>query len=148
MSPKKRSSSEPTLRISRVLPASPNEVFAAWLDAEGMKSWLCPGAVQTTVVEIDARVGGRFKIVMRDGDVDYVHTGEYREIDPPRRLVFTWISSLTNNEPSLVTIRFNKKGNRTELVLAHERLPSRDSADKHKNGWTSILEKLSQVVKS
>jgi uncharacterized protein YndB with AHSA1/START domain len=135
------------VRIVRLLPATPKEVFAAWLDAEGMKNWLCPGSTKTTVVEIDAKVGGRFKIVMTDRDVAYVHTGEYREINPPKRLVFSWISSLTNSKPSLVTIQFKKKGNQTELALTHEELPNQGSANKHSGGWASILEKLVYVLR-
>lgn len=126
----------------RVLPASLQEVFDAWLDPEGMKEWFCPGSTVTTVEELDARVGGHFKITMRDGDKDYIHTGQYVEINPPKRLVFTWISQLTKNKPSLVTIQFNKKGNQTELVLTHQELPNKDAADKHRGGWTSILDKL------
>ena len=127
----------------RLLPAGLQEVFDAWLDPDGMKDWLCPGSTSTTVDELDARVGGHFTITMRDGDKDYVHRGEYREITPPKRLVFTWISHLTNNKPSLVTIEFNEKGAQTELILTHQELPTKDSAEKHRGGWTSILEKLS-----
>lgn len=146
MSPMKRFSSKPRIRIARLLPAAPQDVFNAWLDADGMKKWLCPGSVMTTVVEIDPKIGGRFKIIMKDGDIEYVHTGEYREITPFKRLVFTWISSLTNNKPSLVTIEFNKKDNQTELILFHEELPSDQAADKHNAGWTSILDKLAKAM--
>ena len=85
--------SRPVVRVVRRLPASREEVFDAWLDAESLQEWMCPGATRKTVAEVDARVGGRFRIVMTGEHGDTEHTGEYREIRRPDRLVFTWIST-------------------------------------------------------
>jgi uncharacterized protein YndB with AHSA1/START domain len=130
------------IRLHRLLPASPQEVFDAWTDPESLQQWLCPGTVSVTHVELDVRVGGHFRIVMREATKDLVHTGEYREIAPPQRLVFTWRSSGTYDQETLVTIELHSRGNKTELVLTHERFPDASSAGKHKDGWQDIVRKL------
>jgi uncharacterized protein YndB with AHSA1/START domain len=124
-----------------MMPARREDVFNAWLDADGMRHWMCPGDIKETDIEIDARVGGKFRLVMHGGENDYEMTGEYVEIDPPSRIAFTWVSH-TAVGGSLVTLQFHDRGEETELVLTHERLPSADIAAQHEGGWTSILEKL------
>lgn len=133
----------PTVRISKIMPAPREDVFNAWLDADGMRHWMCPGDIKETEVEIDARVGGKFRLVMHGGEKDHEMTGEYVEIDPPSRIAFTWVSH-TAVAGSLVTLEFHDRGEETELVLTHERLPSTDIAGQHEAGWTSILDKLSR----
>lgn len=133
----------PTVRISKMMPARREDVFNAWLDAEGMRTWMCPGDIKESEIEIDARVGGRFRLVMHGEENDYEMTGEYVEIDPPSRIAFTWISH-TAVAGSLVTLEFHDRGEETELVLTHERLPSADIAAQHEAGWGSILEKLAR----
>ncbi len=131
----------PTVKLTRLMPAPREDVFAAWLDPEGMRTWMCPGDIKQTEIEIDARVGGKFKLLMHGGENDYEMTGEYVEIDPPSRIVFTWISHTTVAD-SLVTLEFHDRGGQCEMVLTHERLPDADIAGQHEAGWTSILEKL------
>jgi len=131
----------PTVRISKIMPAPREEVFAAWLDAEGMRSWMCPGDIKKTDVEIDARVGGKFRIIMQGEEDKYEKFGEYVEIDPPSRLAFTWLFPDAVSG-SLVTIDFHDRGEETEMVLTHERLPSNEIAAQHEAGWSSIFEKL------
>ena len=131
----------PTVQVTKILPARREDVFAAWLDAGGMRHWMCPGDIKETEVEIDARVGGKYRILMHGNDGNYEHTGEYVEITAPERLSFTWVSH-NAVDGSLVTIALRDLGDETELVLTHERLPSTDSAAQHTSGWTSILDKL------
>ena len=133
----------PTVRLSRIMPARPEEVFAAWLDAESMRSWMCPGDIKHTDAEIDARVGGKFRIVMHGAENTYEMTGEYVEIDPPARIAFTWESNVTEGE-SLVTLEFHDRDGETELVLTHERLADAETAGNYEKGWTSILERLAE----
>ena len=131
----------PTVRISKMMPARREDVFNAWLDADGMRTLMCPGDIKKTEIEIDARVGGRFRLVMHGEENDHEMTGEYVEIDPPSRLAFTWVSHATVGD-SLVTLEFRDRGEETELVLTHERLPSAEIAAQHEGGWGSILQKL------
>jgi uncharacterized protein YndB with AHSA1/START domain len=135
--------SPPPLRLVRVLPARPEEVFEAWTDPHSLAQWMSPGAVRETLAELDVRVGGRFRIVMRTDAYEVVHTGQYREVTPPRRLVFTWVSSNTRDRETLVTVELSPHGSdATELVLTQEALPDVEAFDAHRGGWARILEKL------
>lgn len=131
----------PTVRISKIMPAPREDVFNAWLNAEGMRHWMCPGDIKKTDTEIDARVGGKFRIAMHGEENTYVMTGEYVEIDPPSRLAFTWESNV-NAGTSLITLEFHDCGEESELVLIHERLSDAETAGNYEKGWGSILEKL------
>jgi uncharacterized protein YndB with AHSA1/START domain len=136
----------PVVRLTRRLKATPEEVFDAWLDPESLKQWMRPGDITVPIAEVDARVGGRYRIVMRGSEADYDHEGEYREIDRPHRLAFTWISPATGGKPSLVTVELTPQGDETELVLTHAMLPNEDIAGKHRMGWTAALEELADHV--
>ena len=61
------------------------------------------------------------------------------EVDRPRKLVFTWIGPLTNNVNTLVTVELNPRGDETDLVLTHERLPTPAIREGHTKGWGNIL---------
>src|SRR6266850_5391807 len=88
--------------IERILPATPGDVFAAWTTAEILRTFMCPGDVTEAHVDLDPRVGGRFRIVMRAGGRDLDHHGEYRVLEPGRRIVFTWASAATAGRETLV----------------------------------------------
>lgn len=128
--------------VERVLPASPEEVYEAWTTPETLRRFMCPHPFTTATVEADVRVGGRFHIVMHDVDRDIEHRGEYRVLEPGRRLAFTWASPATGWEPTLVTIELSPHEDGTRLVLVHEGLDTDDVRDRHRRGWTSIVEKL------
>jgi uncharacterized protein YndB with AHSA1/START domain len=140
----RRAAAEARLSITRELPPPPEVVFDAWLDPAGVGSWLCPFSISHTDALIDARVGGRFVLVMHEPGCAYEHTGEYLAIDRPRRLQFTWVSKGTEMTASLVTLTLAPRGEGTLLELVHERLPHDRAATGHEAGWRSILDKLTE----
>ena len=134
---------ETSLKITRRIHATPEEVFDAWTDAEGMAVWMTPGDSKHSRVTIDPRVGGRFQIDMVGDKATYEHRGEYLIVDRPRKLSFTWISKPTNEQRTVVTVELKPVGaDETELTLTHEGLPSADSTKGHAQGWGVIVEKL------
>lgn len=128
--------------VRRILSASRERVFAAWTDAESMRHWMCPSAAHTAEAALDPRVGGSYRIVMRDGTGVYEHTGEYLVVDPPSRLVFTWIAESTGGQPSLVTVELLPHTDGCELILTHERLPEGDVRVRYRGGWGHIADRL------
>src|ERR1700677_5043325 len=81
------------------------------------------------------------------GGAVHVATGVYREIDEPRKLVFTWHWERDENHESLVTISFRELGpSSTELTLTHENLPSTEERDKHQYGWNGCLAQLAKLL--
>ena|SRR5947209_14371718 len=130
--------------VRRTLAVPREEVFDAWLDAPNMSEWMCPGE-GTAAAEIDARVGGKFRIVMTHSDGSTEHTGEYLKIDRPSLLSFTWKSAYTDDQSTVVTIEFRERGGGTELILTHRRLPPAH-IEAHRDGWTDILRKLNAAL--
>jgi uncharacterized protein YndB with AHSA1/START domain len=103
--------------IRKILRASCDEVFDAWLDAAGMQQWMCPGSVTSCKVALDPRVGGRFRIVMTAPSTEFVHTGEFRVLDRPSKLQFTWVSSRMKDQETLITVELRPRKAACELVL-------------------------------
>lgn len=138
----------PRVTVSKRYNASPQEIFAAWTDPESLRQWLCPAGGQVAFLAADVRVGGSYRIDMQFGTTVHTHTGIYRELRPPEKLVFTWISGNTKQQETLVTVELFARGEQTELILTHERLPSAEAAQNHAQGWASVLARLAQVLAS
>lgn len=129
----------PKVSVRREIAAPAQELFDAWLDPARLAVWMRPGGAPRATVKTDPRVGGGFEIVMHAAAGPVPHTGTYREIDRPRRLVFTWNSPYAGQGDSLVTVEFRPARGATEIVLTHERLPSAEMAKAHEKGWSEIL---------
>jgi len=106
-------------RITRRFAFPAEDVFDAWLSPASAREWFAPGLGEMTRIEIDARVGGTFWLVQRRGEQEAQHTGEYLELDRPRRLVFTWRTPPLE-ESSLVVIEIADTDDGCELTLTHE----------------------------
>lgn len=133
-----------SVRVTRLLRAEIARVFDAWSDAERMARWFVVDAGWTAKATNNFHVGGKYRIEMHrtDGTVFLAH-GEYLEIDPPRRLVFTWSSAVPAIERSVVTIELSPKGSAsTELTLVHDLLPDTDEGRAHSIGWEGSLDNL------
>jgi len=135
----------PTVTVRREIAAPAQELFDAWLDARSLAVWLRPGGTMRTTAKVDPRVGGAFEIIMHTESGPVPHTGTYKEIDRPRRLVFTWNSPYAKNNDSLVTVEFRPARGATEIVLTHEKLPSAESAAGHTKGWTDAIALLEET---
>lgn len=142
------------LQMTRTFRASQEKVFQAWTTPGALKQWFGPSAeFSIPVVELDLRVGGRYRIQMIEPS-GQTHTavGEYREIAQPEKLVFTfsWEGGAgcegTPIGETLVTVELRQKGNETEMTLTHEFFPDAQTRDNHYEGWTGCLERLGQFV--
>lgn len=135
-----------SVHVRRRIAAPAQALFEAWLDPESVAAWMRPFDTVSTAVHNEPVVGGSYRITMHQSDGKLVeHVGKYLEIDPPRRLVFTWASPATQHKDSLVTIEFIESDGATEVSLTHEQLPEY-MAQAHVGGWTSALEKLAAHV--
>ena len=138
---------ETSLRLTRMIQADPTKVFEAWTDPKQLNLWSAPEPMDVEA-EVDLRVGGRYRILMKgtDGGV-FTAVGEYREIDPPNRLSYTWKWEETGNDyyDTLVTVEFHDREGATEVVLIHDLFPDAEITGKHNEGWTSCLTRLEKV---
>lgn len=135
------------LVIRRTLPFPREKVFAAWLDATGMQRWVRPGNIRSAEVTLDPRVGGKFRILMKGDERNYDHTGQYKVIEPPSKLAFTWMSEGTDQQETLVTLEFfEREKGACEVVLTHERFPRPDKVQAHEKGWGDIVNRLADYL--
>ncbi len=142
-----RDDPDAVLVVRRTIASPRDRVFAAWLDPASLAVWMCPGPVQSAYAEVDPRVGGSFRIVMRHPNGDADHWGEYLVIEPPSKLEFTWNSSATDRQPTIVTVDFHDRRGATEVVLTHRRLPP-GQIESHRKGWSDIVQKLDVALTS
>jgi uncharacterized protein YndB with AHSA1/START domain len=140
----------PAVVVQRVLPAPPDVVFDEWLDPDGMAEWMCPRPARPTKIELDPRVGGRFLIDIADEGFELSVTGEYLDLDRPRRLSFTWYCSVwdPSDPESVVTITLEPHGEGlTLMTIHHAQLPPK-VVDDHRHGWTLIGQQLESQLTS
>jgi uncharacterized protein YndB with AHSA1/START domain len=128
------------VEIHRRLSVPIGEVFRWWTEPDRLKEWMSP--VGTVDAEVDLRIGGALRIVMKSGDTAIEHVGQYIEIERPKRLVFTWRSPFTGPEGSVVTVDLEPDDDDATLLrLVHSRLPE-SVAPSHRDGWGSMLDRL------
>ena len=116
------------------------QVFDAFLDVETARRFLFATATgEMITAEIDPRVGGRYTFTDRRPDMgEVLHTGEYLEIDRPRRLVFTFGVPQFNPDYTQVTVEITPAGGGCDLTLTNDGIPD-EYVTGNQDGWTRIL---------
>jgi uncharacterized protein YndB with AHSA1/START domain len=151
---------EAKLTVRRIIPAASAEVFAAFLSAEALKEWWSPEGFVAVEAQVEARVGGRYRVVMRDHTgSEFVHVqGTYLEISPSTRLVFTHTFERRSSYAPLaevglealhtrVTVEFHARGDATEVILVQEKIPTAPAEQMLRLGWSGILDKLAAYLR-
>ena len=138
------------LTIRRSFAAPRALVFSAWTEPQHLAQWSCPRGFTFTENRGDLRVGGTFSATMRAPEGSYHRLrGEYREIVPPERLVFThcWVDEHGNTGPqTLVTVTLTERNGRTEMNFHQGVFESVAARDGHAQGWTSCFERLAELL--
>jgi uncharacterized protein YndB with AHSA1/START domain len=142
-------SGESTLEIKRVLPAAPSVVFGAFIDADELARWWGPEGFTVPSLEFNPRVGDSYRIEMQppEGDRFYL-AGEFREVDPPARLAFTfvWEDPDPDDVQTLVELSFRDLGESTEVLLTQAPFKTEARHELHRNGWTDSFDKLERSI--
>ena len=145
-------SREHDLVIERTFAAAQARVFEAWTSPEVLRRWWGAGPDWTSpAVEIDLRPGGRYRLSMQDpsGVVRSVG-GEYVEVDPPRRLVYTWAwesHGAENDAATLVTVEFREVSpGQTAVILTHTGFADGERRNLHREGWELCIDNLATRV--
>ena len=136
--------SEDAVVVKRLIKAELEQVFEAFTNPEIMSKWFYGVEGWKAEVSNTLEVGGEFRINMRSGDgtEEYMHTGEYREIVPFEKLVFTWNSDFAQD--TVVTVSFRKVAGGTEVTIEHELLTVSER-ENHRRGWTVCLSNLERL---
>jgi uncharacterized protein YndB with AHSA1/START domain len=136
------------VRIERTFTAPAEEVFDAWTSPEVMRRWFhCEADWETPEAEVDLRVGGQVRIVMRqpDGTEAKAH-GEYTVIERPNRLVMTWTFRDDPSNEQLIELSFSEIDGATTVVLVNSGISNGKRRDAQDWGWNGCLDQLERVL--
>jgi uncharacterized protein YndB with AHSA1/START domain len=143
--------SEPRVAVvRRVMPAPVEVVYGEWLDPEAMSDWMCPRPARCLKVVSQPWVGGKLRIEIEESGVEFFVWGQFKTLDPPRLLRFTWSCS-TWDDPdleSMVTVALDPlSGDKTLMTIEHSLLPP-ELIDEHHLGWGLVAQQLETKLKS
>ncbi len=139
------------MSVRRVIAARPERLFEAWTNASQLQAWWGPAGVRCPLAEVDARVGGRYRIdnQMADGSVVSIR-GEFLALEPPSKRVYTWVIGPPGSEakaaPERVTVQFEPRDQGTEVIVTHERIAGERTRAGHEAGWIGCLGGLERYV--
>jgi uncharacterized protein YndB with AHSA1/START domain len=139
------------LRVERWFDATPEDVFDAYTDPDAQKEWYPDEPDWTVEAECDLRIGGVWNVAWGPpGSEPYRERNVFKEIDRPRRLVYT--STVTMEDGSsfdtAMEVTFEELGGRTRLTIVHTGFPTAHLRDEHRRGWPGFLDRLEEVVTS
>lgn len=137
------------LVVRRTINASVERVFEAWTEPEELRRWWGPRPVTCSDAEVDLRVGGQYRIknLLPDGTALWI-SGTFEVVEPPLRLVYTWEierKAVAAAERSRVTVRFEPRGEGTEVVVVHELIDTDETRADHERGWNGCLDGLARL---
>ena len=134
---------EEPVELEGMFPADADRVYRAWTDPDDLKAWFGRDAGQLKAAEVDLRIGGAWRFHMgSSGDAETYLQGEYLEIEPGERLVFSWCYVVAgadgeseSSPVSQVTITFEPVGKATRMRLKHEAIETTDGRSGVGAGW-------------
>jgi uncharacterized protein YndB with AHSA1/START domain len=144
-------SDELTLEMKRVLAAVPSVVFGAFSDPSELVKWWGPDGFTTPSLEFQPRVGETYRIEMQPPEGDrFFLTGEFREVDPPARLAYTfvWEDPDPDDVETVVDLGFRNFGESTEVVLTQGPFKTEARRALHRDGWTDSFNKVEALLSS
>jgi uncharacterized protein YndB with AHSA1/START domain len=139
-----------TLRIERTFRAPAEAVFDAWTTEEVIRRWWHTElGWETAEAEVDLRVGGVVRVVMRDPskDVEYGGGGHYTEIERPNRLAFTWIWD-DDTRRTLIELDFEETDGVTTVRFTHSGLWDEEAVRSHEDGWGKLFDNLERTLEA
>ena len=141
---------ERVVELIRHFSAPPERVFRALTEVDRLRLWFGPPGTRLGRVEVDLRVGGRYLIEMigRESGKHFVVSGQYKEIDPPHRIVISWrwIEGGPDEGETQVTFELKAEDAGTRLRLRHEGFTSDENRDSHEQGWSSGIDKIASAL--
>ena len=146
-----RAPADTALEIRRLFKAPRAKVYNAWVGAEALARWWGPEGYRAKVAALEVKPGGVYRTSMTGPDgVERWVGGVFDEVVDNEKLVFSWAweeteAGHTGNQ-TRVTIEFRDAPSGTEVALTHELFQDVEQRDMHRQGWTSSLVCLAEVV--
>lgn len=138
-----------TVRLHRVLLAKPEKVYRAFLEPDAIAKWISPDGFTCTVHQMDAKVGGTYKMSFRNFTTGHSHSfgGKYLELTPHTRLRYTDVFDDPNMPGEMrVTIELKPVVCGTEMTIVAEGIPEMIPVEMCYVGWQQSLLNLAKVV--
>ena len=140
---------ELALHLERVLRAPPELVFRMHTEPDLLARWWGPKGFTAPSVELDVRVGGRYRIAMQPPEGDRFHlSGEFREVNPGTRLVYTfrWEPPDPDDRETVVVVSLRNRGESTALTVDQEPFATDARRALHEQGWNDSLDRLEELI--
>ena len=137
------------LEQAREFDAPAEQIFGLLTHPTKLAKWWGPHGFTTPEIHIDLRAGGSLRFTMQPPDGEPFHlSGEFLEIDPPWRLVYTflWEEPTPDDRDTVVDLSLGSTGAATRLVLSQGPFLTDERLELHRNGWTESFEKLQAVL--
>jgi uncharacterized protein YndB with AHSA1/START domain len=139
-------SQQKTLSLTQVFKITPETAFEAWTKKEEIEKWYGPKGFTTKVLELDLRVGGKYRFSMHGPDGKTVIVfGVFQEIERLKKLAFTWNWEDADEPETRVTVEYKLVDSGTEVTLIHDGFVNEERKDEHNMGWSSSWKKLEQL---
>ena len=137
------------LRMNRVLPAPRTEIWTAMTDPAQVRRWWGPRGFSVPALEFEPAVGDSLRITMQPPEGEAFHLdGEFREVDPPSLLAFTfrWDPPEPDDRETVVRLSVRDRGPRTEVDLEQGEFATQERLTLHDDGWSESFEKLEELL--
>jgi uncharacterized protein YndB with AHSA1/START domain len=136
------------VRIERTFEAPAEDVFDAWTNEEVIRRWFRPGrGWQEPSAEVDLRIGGKVRVVMRAPDGSEVAAwGEYTVIDRPHKLAFTWTFDDDPSNEQMIELEFIEQDGATTVVFVNSNISEEERRDAQYEGWTACIDNMERAL--
>jgi uncharacterized protein YndB with AHSA1/START domain len=138
------------VRIERTFDAPAEDVFDAWTSEEVISRWFKPKqGWREAEAEVDLRVGGAVRVVMRTPDGEPVRAGgEYTLIERPNRLAFTWTFEDDPSNQQMIELEFTERDGATTVLFTNSDISGAERRDSQYEGWSTCLDEMGRVLAS
>jgi uncharacterized protein YndB with AHSA1/START domain len=136
------------VRIERTFDAPAEAVFDAWTSPEVLRRWFhCAPDWETPEAEVDLRVGGKVRVVMRRPDgTEAGASGEFTLIERPRRLEMTWTFDDDPSNRQLIELAFSESTGSTTVVMVNSRISTEERRNAQHGGWDGCFDELVRAL--
>jgi uncharacterized protein YndB with AHSA1/START domain len=140
------------VELKKYLSATPEKVFAAFADPQLVARWLKPAPdITLSVLQFEFREGGKYRFAYHvpGAAVPMIVFGSYSTIEPPSRIVFSWSIEPPDEHAGIdseVNVAISRIGDRTQLVIRHDKLAQPDAERRHAAGWEGAVDQLALLV--